>query len=490
MKLLFIFALLISAGYLSGLMAEAVMEGPNSKILHLFSTGTLNSDWIPFFVNADIAKIQELKKNVGAESFDFPSFIQYGELSTTDQSPINEASVGFNIGVVPIVNNGKSSFQNVVDKCIFHSFDSFSPLCVICKISDMNGNVIGEGMVLEDFAYSPSQSIEIPLTPVPEPIDPNGKQANDVQNVNHVQVKICSPGGEGCTPGYWKQSQHFGSWTAPYTPTNPGATKYGEPDPADVFTVPGSLMIKVDNVQIVLKDATLLQALNAQGGGVNALARHSAAALLNAASPANYAFSVAEVIAMVNAALASGDATIIEDTKDKLAFQNEKGCPFGRDPGTDPDPDPKPDPDPEPNCEDCQKPDKFIVKYNGPDVNTVEISKKGKDKLTIGTFDNDQLIEVDAIALGFKGSRVQSDTTYTFSSGGEINIHTSCSQLLFVGQVFSDNGITLTVVSGTLDGVSSIPDETCPVVLNSVVTQEEAPAEEVSSEAPPKEKKK
>ena len=488
MKIIFIFALLISAGYLSGLMAEAVMEGPESKILHLFNTGTVNSDWIPFFLNPDISKIQDLKKTIGVESFDFPSFIQYGELSTADQSPITSASVAFNIGVAPIVNNGKPSFQNVVDKCIFHSFDEFSPLCVICKISDMNGNVIGEGMVIEDHAYSPSKSIEIPLTPVPESVAPNGKQANDVQNVNKVEVRICSPGGEGCTPGYWKQSQHFGSWTAPYTPTNPGATKYGEPDPADVFTVPGSLMIKVDKVNIVLKDATLLQALNAQGGGVNALARHSAAALLNAASPANYAFSVAEVIAMVNAALASGDDTIIENTKDKLAFQNEKGCPFGRDPG------PEPEPNPEPKCDECERPDKFTVKYNGPNQVTVEISNKGKNKITIGTFDDEDEIVVDAIALGFKTNKVNPDTTYNFIKNGQsvgtISIHTSCSQTLYVGQEFFDDGIKLAVVAGTLKGTPSIPDASCADTLSSSVSNEEQSSEEKEPPKPPKEKKK
>lgn len=342
MKLLLIIALVISVGYTSGLMLETATMGAESKVLHLFNTGTMDSDWIPFFLNADNAKIQELLGKITVQGLEIPTFIQFGELNS-DQSPISSASVAFNIDVIPIIDNGKSSLQNVVDKCIFHSFDAFSPLCVICIISDMNGNVIGEGIVLEETPYSPSDSVEILLTPVPEPTLPNEKLANDVQNVNKVEVTICTPG-EGCTPGYWKQMQHFGSWTAPYTPTNPGATKYGEPDPADVFTVPAPLMIKVDKVNIVLKDATLLQALNAQGGQVNALARHSAAALLNAASTANYAFTVAEVIAMVNAALASGDDTIIENTKNTLSGENEKGCPFGLNPGDSQEDEPVEDP--------------------------------------------------------------------------------------------------------------------------------------------------
>ena len=28
-------------------------------------------------------------------------------------------------------------------------------------------------------------------------------------------------GGQGCTPGYWKQDHHFDDWTDPYDPTDP-----------------------------------------------------------------------------------------------------------------------------------------------------------------------------------------------------------------------------------------------------------------------------
>lgn len=110
--------------------------------------------------------------------------------------------------------------------------------------------------------------------------------------------------GEGCTPGYWKQDQHFGNWTAPYTPS----TLFGS-----VFSnaFPGK---------------TLLQVLWLQGGGLNALGRHAVAALLDAASPAvDYDLSVAQVISMFNAAYASGN---YEATKNIFATFNEQGCPL------------------------------------------------------------------------------------------------------------------------------------------------------------------
>ena len=49
-------------------------------------------------------------------------------------------------------------------------------------------------------------------------------------------------------------------------------------------------------------DITLLDAVNLGGGGIKKVARHGTAALLNAADPdVNYPFTVAEVIAKVQA---------------------------------------------------------------------------------------------------------------------------------------------------------------------------------------------
>ena len=118
----------------------------------------------------------------------------------------------------------------------------------------------------------------------------------------------CEPtgGGEGCTPGYWKQMQHFGSWTAPYMPS----TMF-----SDVFddAFPGK---------------TLLQVLWQGGGGLKALGRHTVAALLNAASTdVSYDMSVDDVIDSFNAVYPGGD---YEALKDDFAYFNEQGCPLGR----------------------------------------------------------------------------------------------------------------------------------------------------------------
>ncbi len=116
------------------------------------------------------------------------------------------------------------------------------------------------------------------------------------------------PGDQGCTPGYWKQVHHFGNWT-----------NYAPGDSYDgTFGVVSSF------------GGTLLDALERGGGKENALGRHAVAALLNAASAGvNAVYSEAQVIAMVQAAYASGD---FNGVKDQLAAANELGCPLGRAP--------------------------------------------------------------------------------------------------------------------------------------------------------------
>jgi uncharacterized repeat protein (TIGR01451 family) len=122
------------------------------------------------------------------------------------------------------------------------------------------------------------------------------------------------PGGEGCTPGFWKQDQHFDSWTAPFDPTDSFEAVFG----VDVTLRSGG--------QGTITDPTLLDALNATGGGINALARHAVAALLNAASPdVDSGFTVAQVIALVHDAIVSGD---VEAAHQLLAAANEQGCPL------------------------------------------------------------------------------------------------------------------------------------------------------------------
>jgi hypothetical protein len=127
--------------------------------------------------------------------------------------------------------------------------------------------------------------------------------------------ELMETGGEGCTPGYWKN--HAGI----YSHSRGGQKKpsawegYSPLDSYDaVFGVASSF------------NSTLIAALNRGGGGENALGRHAVAALLNAAhSGVDYAYSEGEVIQIVQDAYVTGDFT---GAKDQLATENEQGCPL------------------------------------------------------------------------------------------------------------------------------------------------------------------
>lgn len=124
----------------------------------------------------------------------------------------------------------------------------------------------------------------------------------------------CLPGppppcAEGCTPGYWKQEQHFDSWRG-YSPS-------------DLF----DLVFGVDSGT----GMTLLEALSAKNKDVGsgpeaALMRHAVAALLNAANgDVNYGGNESWVKEGVALAY---DRCEFECVKDVFESYNERYCPL------------------------------------------------------------------------------------------------------------------------------------------------------------------
>jgi hypothetical protein len=110
-------------------------------------------------------------------------------------------------------------------------------------------------------------------------------------------------GGEGCTPGYWKQSHHFDSWIG-LSPSDSFEATFGR----DAFS--GS--------------PSLLDALKFTGGGLKQLSRQATAALLNSLQPdVDYKYTSTQVIAKWQAAFDSG---VYEPTKDKFDDANNGGC--------------------------------------------------------------------------------------------------------------------------------------------------------------------
>jgi hypothetical protein len=112
-----------------------------------------------------------------------------------------------------------------------------------------------------------------------------------------------TPAKQGCTPGYWKQSQHFDSYVG-YAPSQQFSSVFEN-------AFPGK---------------TLVQVLGLGGGGLNALGRHTVAALLNASnSSVDYGMTPQQVIDAFNALFPGGN---YEALKSQFEGRNEKGCPL------------------------------------------------------------------------------------------------------------------------------------------------------------------
>lgn len=123
-----------------------------------------------------------------------------------------------------------------------------------------------------------------------------------------LRVPPTPGGGEGCTPGYWRQPHHFFAWTAPYTPETQFSAVF-----EDAF--PGM---------------TLLEVLKQGGGKLNALGRHTVAALLNGASGGvDYNLSAAEVISEFNDLYPTQPANRYNGLKNYFEGFNRQGCPLG-----------------------------------------------------------------------------------------------------------------------------------------------------------------
>jgi hypothetical protein len=130
------------------------------------------------------------------------------------------------------------------------------------------------------------------------------------------QTRIEEPTGEeGCTPGYWKN--HTSSWAG--TGFSPGQST------GSVFSLGGFPS---------LASQTLLQTLQGGGGpgtlgAARILLRAAVAALLNAAhSGVDYPRTTTEIIADVNAALASNNRNTMLALASELDADNNLGCPL------------------------------------------------------------------------------------------------------------------------------------------------------------------
>jgi len=284
------------------------------------------------------------------------SLVKIGAMAEVPTNVIEHAYVGFvidNFAVDPSpdkIGSGDEFFANVISQCTFHSEEDFEPLCVSCQLFDADGDIIAKGIVGDSFdsAYVGSNSVHIEMKPITD-----DSLSNEVQKVHSVQVNVCGPlGGQGCTPGYWKQEQHFGSWTnhAPVAPMTTFRDAFDLKDLEQTITIDthpdgGNKVTKSDTFGDLSDDVTLFDAIWADDSGQSKLAKMATAALLNDANP-NVSFdptlSQAEIIRLVqvaygkiedkNGIFKTGD---YDDIGSLFAASNDLGeeaCPLGLNP--------------------------------------------------------------------------------------------------------------------------------------------------------------
>ena len=100
---------------------------------------------------------------------------------------------------------------------------------------------------------------------------------------------------EGCSPGYWKQSNHFDSYPAGYSPNDLFDTYFENAFPG----------------------MTLVQVLSQGGGGLKSLGRHAVAALLSSAAGLNTGMTTQEVIDAFDGVFPGGNyASVIADLEE------------------------------------------------------------------------------------------------------------------------------------------------------------------------------
>src|SRR5262249_22775179 len=120
----------------------------------------------------------------------------------------------------------------------------------------------------------------------------------------------------GCTPGFWKQDQHFDSWV--------GFTQ--NQTLGSVFTIPAQFSS--------LSNKTLLEALNFPGGSTlteaaQILLRVGTGSLPHSSSlGGKFPLTTSQVIMQINQALASGNRDTILGLANQLDQLNNARCPL------------------------------------------------------------------------------------------------------------------------------------------------------------------
>lgn len=271
--------------------------------------------------SADVQEIESPIAHKSAVAIDYEALLQDGVFTVCKEAP-DDPSMDFQFDVSARVRSTNPPVITTYDPYFIADME-----CVDVHVSPPSSprgdevtitEVIPDGWVLDGVTIysldilSPGDTVRTTHTET----GPTIIGVIEDQKLGCVAVYHNSKvgGGEGCTPGAWKNRlRRIGAW---------GPTGYNTSDLVnDVFNAPSAF-----------DETTLLDALRLQGGDsfdekVEILLRAGTAGLLNAAHPGvSYDYSAAQVIAKVNAAIASGDSQVVVDAASELDDLNNQGC--------------------------------------------------------------------------------------------------------------------------------------------------------------------
>ena len=301
MRLSFLFLITVIFAYSLGLVADALANTENSKVYSLTKTGKFGSNWLPFNLDEEILEVNSFK-----QTFPFGGgpyyFMETAYLSEEAANVFDHAKIDFKISTD---QKPDGTFSNRVTECIFETDVDVNTECVVCLLRDWSGTNIAKGEQFFEPPYLANTRLPLVMTEFLN----DDEYIIDVRNVKSVEIGICKEQNGGCTPGFWKQPQHFDSW---------------------VNFSPIPLESHYDGTFVITSSFggtfTLHDALSQGGGGENALGRHAVAALLNTQNDdVSYSFTQTQVIEIVQDAYDTND---FETAKNILAGENEQICPL------------------------------------------------------------------------------------------------------------------------------------------------------------------
>ncbi|MFQ5440429.1 MAG: hypothetical protein ACE5DL_03095 [Nitrosopumilaceae archaeon] len=270
-----------------------------------------------FGLGADSLPIAQMANGLENISNDLLSGLEILGLNDEDENvgsvSIEAADIDFEFDTLKIDANesetGEPHLINIISACSFHSEENIlGETCVKCELTGSDQQSLGYGNVTLLDGYSSSKSIPVPIT------DVEFVGQNNVLAVDGVALEICLTS-EACSVAFWQAN--LWAWNAIPIPTDADfKVTFGIGENEDFV-----IMFEGEEIE----NPTLLQALNAEGDGMNALARESVAALLNSESTIDYPMTSDQVVIGFYGAFST---EVYDSMTQHFAEINQDNCPL------------------------------------------------------------------------------------------------------------------------------------------------------------------